>query len=85
MKYHESLIPKDDETLSKTVETKSLETKDADSIIIHMDGKDTVSQEDLLRQYSLKQLRVMCAENNLSNVGNKSDLAKRLETALKPD
>lgn len=40
-----------------------------------------VHTESMEKRYTLKELRVMCNERNLSDKGNKSDLVQRLETA----
>ena len=40
-----------------------------------------VPTESMEKRYTLKELRVMCSERNLSDKGNKSDLVQRLETA----
>ena len=40
-----------------------------------------VQTESMEKRYTLKELRVMCVERNLSDKGNKSDLVERLGAA----
>ena len=40
---------------------------------------ENLTIEDYTRRYSLKQLREMCTKQNLSNVGNKKELAERIK------
>lgn len=40
---------------------------------------ENLTIEDYARRYSLKQLREMCTKQNLSNLGNKKELAERIK------
>tara|TARA_B100001989_G_C24543093_1_gene468844 strand:- start:1949 stop:2239 length:291 start_codon:yes stop_codon:yes gene_type:complete len=49
------------------------------TIVTGVDESENLSVEDYTRRYSLKQLREMCTKQNLSNVGNKKELAERIK------
>ena len=49
------------------------------TVITGSDENESLSVEDYTRRYSLKQLREMCTKQNLSNVGNKKELAERIK------
>lgn len=67
------------------VESPEVSTVDTDSEhIVVTTGNDVsespeVSVEELVRSYSLKQLRDMCNKQGLPNIGNKRDLAERVK------
>jgi hypothetical protein len=67
--------------------TQALEPIDDSIMVVTNESEDidmnNLSKEDLTRNYSLKQLRDMCKQQSLSNVGNKKELAERLEEKLK--
>lgn len=71
--------------IKEVVEISETYTEDTDSEhIVVTTGNDVsespeVSVDELVRSYSLKQLRDMCNKQGLSNVGNKRDLAERVK------
>jgi hypothetical protein len=49
------------------------------TIVTGVDENENLSVQDYTRRYSLKQLRDMCTKQNISNVGNKKELAERIK------
>lgn len=67
----------------KTEDTPCLEEGCENNEITVVTGSneedENLTIEDYTRRYSLKQLREMCTKQNLSNVGNKKELAERIK------
>tara|TARA_B100000214_G_scaffold375003_1_gene359570 strand:+ start:292 stop:597 length:306 start_codon:yes stop_codon:yes gene_type:complete len=83
-----SLMPCEKEKVCKTKTEKCKEERcdekcedDSENIVVVTENEEdesNISVEELTRKYSLKQLREMCNTQNLSNVGNKKELADRI-------
>lgn len=86
-----SLIPalmpcEKDTTMSKNEENSCCDENTCDeneiTVVTGCDESESLSSEDYTRRYSLKQLREMCTRQNISNVGNKKELAERIKNNI---
>ena len=56
---------------------------DEQVIVVSNEESLEVSVDDLLRQYSLKQLKAMCTKHSLTPLGSKRELAQKISEHLK--
>ena len=78
-----ALMPCEKESYKKEeepcCENESCHDETEITVVTGSDENESLSVEDYTRRYSLKQLREMCTKQNLSNVGNKKELAERIK------
>lgn len=78
-----ALMPCEKESYKKEEEpccgNESCQYETEITVVTGSDENESLSVEDYTRRYSLKQLREMCTKQNLSNVGNKKELAERIK------
>lgn len=78
-----ALMPCENESYKKKEEpcseNESFQCGTEITVVTGIDESENLSVEDYTRRYSLKQLREMCTKQNISNVGNKKELAERIK------